>query len=238
LWPGFGRWRSLAICFELLGQFEEALVAYQAADAPLRGDALIALGRLEPLLEQSQAAAPWQTLWQAYRAHALCLAGRVEEATTLACSLVPVDVYEWVHVFEALLRAGRLGAVDLRSVLYRPPLAAEHRWSALARQRMRLDYLRVTTDSADLCGEYEKLIEDYDRGGLPFERCLTRLSYSRWLLAQARPDDAVLINAVTLNLARRYRMTVLAVDALELVQMADDAETLRVEIGYKGPRRP
>jgi hypothetical protein len=238
LWPGFGRWRSLAICFELLGQFEEALVAYQAADAPLRGDALIALGRLEPLLEQSQAAAPWQTLWQAYRAHALCLAGRVEEATTLACSLVPVDVYEWVHVFEALLRAGRLAAVDLRSVLYRAPLAAEHRWSALARQRMSLDYLRITTDSADLGREYEKLIEDYDRGGLPFERCLTRLSYSRWLLARAQPDDAALINAVTLNLAQRYRMPILEVDALEVAQMVTVAQSLRSEVGYQGPVRP
>ncbi len=28
--------------------------------------------------------------------------------STLARSLVPVDVYEWVHVFECLLRAGRL----------------------------------------------------------------------------------------------------------------------------------
>src|SRR5206468_2279100 len=25
LWPGFGRWRSLAICLEMLGQFEDAL---------------------------------------------------------------------------------------------------------------------------------------------------------------------------------------------------------------------
>ncbi len=68
LWPGFGRHRSLAICFELLGQFDDALVAYRGADAPLRGDALIALGRLQPLLDQPQAAHPWQTLWQAYRA--------------------------------------------------------------------------------------------------------------------------------------------------------------------------
>ena len=104
LWPGFGRYRSLAICLELLGDFESALEIYRPADAPLRGDALLALGRLTPLLEQTQAPAPWQTLWQAYRCHALCLAGHVGEAVNLARSLIPVDVYEWLHVFECLLR--------------------------------------------------------------------------------------------------------------------------------------
>src|SRR5439155_15965958 len=43
LWSGFGRYRSLAICSELLGHFEEALAIYREPDAPLRGDALIAL---------------------------------------------------------------------------------------------------------------------------------------------------------------------------------------------------
>ena len=60
-------------------------------------------------------------LWQAYRCHALCLAGRVSEATALAGPLVPVDVYEWTHVFECLLRAGQLAVLDMRSFLYRPP---------------------------------------------------------------------------------------------------------------------
>src|SRR5262249_18002849 len=133
-WPGFGRYRSLAICFELLGQFDEALHVYPPADAPLRGDALIALGRLTPLLEIAHVGPPWQNLWQAYRAHALCLAGRVDEAVTLARTLIPVDVYEWVHVFECLLRADRLALLDLNSVLYRPAFAAEHRWSQMARQ--------------------------------------------------------------------------------------------------------
>src|SRR5207302_1674245 len=32
LWPGFGRYRSLAICFELLGQFEDAIETYRPAD--------------------------------------------------------------------------------------------------------------------------------------------------------------------------------------------------------------
>jgi hypothetical protein len=246
LWPGFGRWRSLAICFELLGQFEEALAAYRAGDAPLRGDALIALGRLGPLLAQARAPAPWQTLWQAYRAHALALAGRLAEATALAAGLVAVDVYEWVHVFEALLRAGRLMAVDLRSVLYRPPLVAEHRWSALARQRMRLDFLRVTEAAAPALGqEYRALLEEYDRAGLPFERVLTRLGYCRWLLAQGLADEAAAVNAVSLAVARRYNMPILEADAVELtasIMPAHGADLaaldLRKAIGYAGPGRP
>ena len=140
LWSGFGRYRSLAICLEMLGQFDEALAAYREPDAALRGDALLALGQLGPLLERREAAHPWQNLWRAYRCHALCLAGRVDEAGALARSLVPVDVYEWVHVFECLLRAGRLSAIDIKSVLFRPPHAAEHRWAELARRRMRADY--------------------------------------------------------------------------------------------------
>jgi tetratricopeptide (TPR) repeat protein len=252
LWPGFGRWRSLAICFELLGQFEEALATYRESDAALRGDALIALGRLGPLLTQEYAAAPWQTLWQAYRAHALYLAGHTAEAIALARSVVPVDVYEWVHIFECLLRAGELTVVDLRSVLYRPPLAAEHRWSVLARQRMRLDYLRVREPGQDLGDDYVLLLEDYDRGGLPYERALTRLSYGRWLLSRQRPEDAQTASAVALQVSRRHSMKIMEVDALELaadaarlqarpeaVTMASEAaKWLRAENLYRGPGRP
>jgi hypothetical protein len=216
LWPGFGRFRSLAICFELLGQFEDALAAYRGSDVPLRGDALIALGRLQPLLDQPQSPHPWQTLWQAYRAHALCLAGRDTEALRLAQAVVPVDVYEWVHVFECLLRLGRLDAIDLRSVLYRPPLSHEHRWSTLARRRMRADYLRVTGQEGDLGGEYRAILEAYDRGGMPFERGLTRLSYARWLMARGETDEAHAVNAGTLELCRRHRMASLERDALQL----------------------
>jgi hypothetical protein len=223
LWPGFGRYRSLAICFELLGQFEDALDAYRASDAPLRGDALIALGRLQPLLEQPSVSPPWQTLWQAYRAHALCLAGRTSEAVALARSLVPVDVYEWVHVFECLLRAGELTSIDLRSVLYRPPYSSEHRWSSLARQRLRVDYLRLTASSPELGEEYESLLEAYDRGGLPYERALARLGYARWLLARKQFAAAQTVNAVTLELSRRYTMPILEADARE-VQTASAQE--------------
>ena len=106
LWTGFGRWRSLAICLEMLGQFADALEVYRPADAALGGDALIALGKLEPLLTKETMPQPWQNLWRAYRAHALCLAGRTKEAVALARSLIPIDIYEWVHVFECLLCGG------------------------------------------------------------------------------------------------------------------------------------
>src|SRR5262249_26782410 len=156
---------------ELLGQFDDALAAYPEADAPLRGDALLALGRLAPLLEQTHAPHPWQTLWNAYRCHALCLAGRTAEAVALARSLVPVDVYEWIHGLGGLRGPGRSAFLVLRGVLSRPPHANESRWSDLARRRMQADYRRVTAPSPpdDLGGVYEELLEAYDRGGLPYE---------------------------------------------------------------------
>jgi hypothetical protein len=249
LWSGFGRYRSLAICFELLGQYADALEAYRDADSALRGDALIALGRLQPLLDQPHAPPPWQPLWSAYRAHALCLAGRTAEAVALARSLVPVDVYEWVHVFECLLRAGQLAAVDLRSVLYRPPQTNEHVWSALARRRMRADYLRVTAAEppAELGAEYEALIEAYDRGGLPYERGLTRLSYIRWLRARGRVSDAQVVKAEALELARRHGLRIVEVDAHETEGGAEVLQgkktgflwsDLRGRIDYEGLGRP
>jgi hypothetical protein len=253
LWPGFGRYRSLAISLELLGQFADALAVYRGPDAALQGDALIALGRLEPLLVQTQAAHPWQTLWQAYRAHALCLAGRTEEAVALARSLVPVDVYEWLHVFECLLRCSRLEAVDLRSLLYRPPLAAEQHWADLARRRMRADYLRLSPSPPANPGEvYEELLEAYDRGGLPYERALTRLGYVRWLVAHGRIGQASEVLAVLLELARRFGLRIMAADAWGLAAevarscgegsrfqgAAVEEHRLRREAGYHGPGRP
>ncbi len=254
LWSGFGRFRSLAICFELLGQFDDALAAYRDADAALRGDALIALGRLDPLLEQLQVPPPWQTLWRAYRCHALCLAGRTAEAVALAKTLVPVDVYEWVHVFECLLRAGQLTALDVRSILFRPPHSGEHRWADLARRRMRADYLRVAggAEEIDLGIEYRELLDAYDRGGLPFERTLTRLSYAAWLLAEGEMDQASNVNRAALDLARQYAMPILEADSLILVAaiagvLRDDARVrdaeesvarIRQEIGAPWTNRP
>jgi hypothetical protein len=254
LWPGFGRYRSLAICFELLGEFDEALAVYRESDAPLRGDALIALGRLQPLLDQVHAPPPWQSLWQAYRAHALCLAGKSDSALAVAGAMVPVDVYEWVHVFECLLRVGRLDALDLRSVLYHAPLANEHLWSSLARRRMRADYVRLIQGSGevDLNAEYQQLLETYDRSGLPYERALTRLGYARLLLARGDRDQVEAINRVTLELAQRHHMQVVAADAWELAAAIADArhdagaaertarraQELRAVTGYRGPSRP
>ena len=220
LWPGFGRYRSLAICFELLGQFEDALDTYRGNDASLRGDALIALGRLQSFVDRPQAPHPWQSLWQAYRAHALCLLGRRDEALRIAQSVVPVDVYEWVHVFECLLRLRRLDAIDLGSVLYRPPLSHEHRWSALARRRMRADYQRVTGDASDLSDEYRAMLDEYEQGGMPFERALTRLSYARWLSANNRRAEALVLNTATLELCRRHKMAVLESDAMKFANGA------------------
>ena len=61
-WPGFNRYRSLAISLEMLGRFDDALAAYREPDAALRGDALVALSRLGPLLDRREAAHPWQNL--------------------------------------------------------------------------------------------------------------------------------------------------------------------------------
>ncbi|MBV9124372.1 MAG: ATP-binding protein, partial [Planctomycetes bacterium] len=254
LWSGFHHDRSLAICLELLGSYDEALAAYREEDAPLRGDALIALGRLEPLLEEQRPPHPWQMLWQAYRAHALCLAGRTTEAVALARALVPVDVYEWTHVFECLLRTGQLAVLDMHSFLYRPPHTTEPRWQDLARQRMRADYLRATTTPvpAKLGSLYPNLLEAYDQGGLPYERTLTRLSYSRWLLARNELSEARTVNAVVLDVARRQGMRIMEADAWELEaemdrlqrdqapaeKAAGEAARLRREVGYQGPSRP
>jgi hypothetical protein len=253
LWPGFGRYRSLAICFEMLGRFEDALAVYRGADQPLCGDALLALGLLGPLLEQTQAPAPWQNLWQAYRAHALCLAGRVDEAVAVARALVPVDVYEWLHVFECLLRAGRLQAIDLGSVVFKPPLAAEQAWADLARRRMKADYVRITspTRSDDLGTEYAAVMDEYDRGGLPYERALIRLSYGRWLMGRQDWTRAQALNRAALELAQRHGMRVLEADAWEMEgeltrgsgrvrfqEAVRQASQIRAEQGYRGPGRP
>jgi hypothetical protein len=253
LWPQFRHWRALAVCLELLGAYDEALGVYREVDAPLRGDALIALGRLAPILQQEHAPPPWQVLWRAYRAHALCLGGHPEEGVALAASLVPVDVYEWTHVFECLLRAGRLDALDMRSFLYRPATAGGHRWADLARTRMRLDYLRISAPEAGaLDADYPRLLEEYDRAGLPYERCLARLGYARWLLSAGRTPEAEAVNAVTIEIARRHGMRLVAADALDVAATAAEqlnepdpalaaraAEfQLRASCGQRGGPRP
>jgi hypothetical protein len=209
---------------------------YRAADAPLRGDALIALGRVQPFLDQPQAAHPWQMLWQAYRAHALCLCGRIGEALGVAQGAVPMDIYEWVHIFECLLRLGKLNLLDLGSLLYRQPFEAEHRWAALARRRMRADHDRVTGHGTEIGTEYRDLLEAYERGGLPYERALTRLGYGRWLLREGRGPEALALARGARELARRHGMAIMEIDALEL--LGEDTSQRRKEAGYAGPGRP
>jgi hypothetical protein len=239
LWPRFARYRDLAVCLEMLGRFEQALPVYREPDAPLRGDALLALGRLGPILAALQAPHPWQMLWGAYRAHALILAGRTDEALALARMLVPTDVYEWTHVFECLLRAGRLDALDMRSFLYRPAHAGGHRWADLARQRMRADCLRRSADPpADLDETYRALVEEYDRGGLPWERALTRLSRARWLESRGRGEESQALATEALDLGRRYGMYVIEADALALRGDRDAEREARRVSGYEGPARP
>ncbi len=243
IWSGFGRQRSLAISFEMLGQYEDALGAYPPNDQPLCGDALIALGRLIPLLEIPQVSQPWQNLWQAYRCHGLCLAGKTDEALTLAKTLIPIDVYEWVHVFECLLRLQKLTVLDLRSVLYRPPHSGEHHWSQLARQRMKLDYFRLVKPKSLDETQFRQLIEEYDRGGLPFERALTRLSFARWLQSQNQKEEAKSVSQLSLELSRRFSMAILEADALGLLAELGEKQTVgvrehRQRIGFLGPFRP
>jgi tetratricopeptide (TPR) repeat protein len=215
LWTGFGRWRSLAICCEMLGQFEDALEIYRPADAPLRGDALLALGRIDEIINQPFAAHPWQALWQAYREHAFCLAGRMDEALRLASVSWPVDIYEWVHHFETLVRLGRLDLFDARSFTSSLRNAESSQWTELARRRILADYARLTaaTTHVDLQREYRELIDSYDRGGLPVERVIVRIRFAEWLTANCQNDEAAPTLKSAIDIARRYRMEILQREA-------------------------
>lgn len=219
LWPGFGRYRSLAICCEMLGQFEEALAIYRPVDEPLGGDALIALGRLDGLIAKPFAPHPWQSLWQAYRGHALCLAGRRDEALRLVAAAWPVDIYEWVHHFEALLRLGRLDLFDPHSLDAALRNADDSLWTNLARRRIRADYFRLDNNDApmELGREYQELIDAYDRAGLPVERVQVRLGYGRYLLSRSKRDEAESAAKTAADIARRHHMPLLEADAEALL---------------------
>lgn len=224
LWSGFGRYRSLAIGLEMLGLFDEALDAYRPADAGLRGDALLACGRAAEVAAQEQVPTPWQNLWRSYRAHALCVLGRVDEAVSLARAVLPGDVYEWVHVFECLLRARRLDDFDPRGLR-----DDGHAWASLTARRIRADLRRVTTPGTDLRSEYRALIDAYDRAGLPYERTLTRLSLAA--LTGEELDTA-------LTLIDRYGLHGLAADAWALKGDTTREREWRTRTGLVGPSRP
>jgi hypothetical protein len=199
----------------------------------LRGDALLALGRPGEIVAVPHVAAPWQGLWQAYRAHALCLVGKVEQAVAIARALVPVDAYEWVHVVECLLRAGRLETVDERSL----PRAGEHRWADLACRRIRADLRRVRDPAVDLAGEYAALVEEYDRAGLPLERALTRLSLASWWRARGEATRAEQALDESLSLIDSFGLAGLAVDAWAMKGDADRERHWRDRTGIRGPVR-
>jgi hypothetical protein len=238
LWAGFGRWRSLAICLELLGQFEDALDVYRPADVALRGDALIALGHLEPMCQQESVSEPWQNLWRAYRAHALCLTGKTAQAVALARTLIPVDIYEWVHVFECLLRAGQLREGDARAMKACLQVSEEHGWKGVVAERMWVDWMRIANPAADLDESYRRLAEAFDRGGLPWERAMLRLGHARWLLQRDRGEAAKDVLATVVSLGQRHGMQICLVDALELLAAGEEAQQIRQRCGYRAAARP
>src|SRR5262249_24887699 len=82
------------------------------------------------------------------------------------------------------------------------------------RPRMRGDCRRrpAAPEAAELGREYAELTEAYDRGGLPYERALTRLSYACWLMGRGQWEEADAVNAVTLALARRHGMRIVEAD--------------------------
>jgi hypothetical protein len=199
------------------------------------------------------AAAPWSNLWQAYRAHALCLCGRTSEALEVCASFLPVDVYEWLHVFEVHLRCGGLGKLDLTATLDLGLQRAEHDWSRLAWQRMKIDYSRVCrvappSPEAPL----REIVQAYDAAGLPWERCLARLSLARELAGSGRGAEGLELADAAASLARQSGFPVLLRDALaiqeELAQglgqpraaadAAREAQEIVESTGCRGPVRP
>ncbi|MBX9680474.1 MAG: hypothetical protein K2X38_17075 [Gemmataceae bacterium] len=237
LWAGFGRRRSLAICFEMLGQFRDAIDAYPHVDAALRGDALLALGELQPFLDVAHVVHPWQMLWHSYRAHGLAMLGRRDESLALALSAFPIDVYEWVHIFEALLRLKRLEAIDLSSLLYQRPLEGENQWTTLARRRMAADWKRILQPDAEgLDQEFRSLMDAYDQAGLPFERTLVRLSYGNLLGRAGSAAESASILESAAELATRFDMKPLLLDAQDA--LGSDTSPQRNEWGLFGLARP
>ena len=116
---------------------------------------------------------------------------------------------------------------------------------------MRLDYQRVMgTTSGELDDDFRGLLEEYDRGGLPFERALTRLSYARWLLSGGDVVRAREVGNAIIAIAERHGMTIMAADGWEILAdcLGDENRTAssrvararewRVKAGYCSTARP
>jgi|SRR5579871_448721 len=118
---------------------------------------------------------------------------------------------------------------------------------------MRADYRRIIEGSPpDLRSEYEGILQSYDEGGLPFERCLVRLGYARWLLAVGELSQAESVNRAAGALARQHAMPILEADTCSLAaaiagpkgdarqaeSAREHASRIRQEVGIAGPDRP
>jgi len=105
--------------------------------------------------------------------------------------------------------------------------------------------------TVDFSSAYRTLIEAYDRGGLPFERVLTRLSYGRWLLKSRRLEECLALAASSLTLCEQFGMSILAVDVWELqhemmctngddsgaARLLSSIQSVRATLNFRGPAR-
>jgi hypothetical protein len=66
--------------------------------------------------------------------------------------------------------------------------------------------------------EYREIIELLDRGGLPWDRAMARLSFGKWLTNSGRMDDAQIVAKETSDLAERFAMPIIAADAQALTR--------------------
>jgi len=111
------------------------------------------------------------------------------------------------HHFEALLRLGRLDLFDPCSFDASLRNADNSLWTNLARRRIRarlfpLDKKREA--ETDLGGEYQELIDAYDRAGLPVElRPRALVGTGPVLMSRSRRDEALSAGNAALEIARR-----------------------------------
>jgi len=86
------------------------------------------------------------------------------------------------------------------------PGQKEHRWSDLARRRMKADYLQANQPALSLDEEYQELIEAYDQAGLPLERVLTRVRYACYIAKKGQGQSFAQLLSTARNLAQSHHM--------------------------------